>query len=168
PEAPEEPEPQEPTDYGFVSVPGSFNSEAGCPGDWQPDCDAVQMEEQAGGVWRLSVANLAAGDYAYKVAVEKSWNENYGAGGASGGSDIVLKHAGGAITFYFDSRTKNIWSTADGPVITLPGSLQSELGCPGDWQPECLATMMFDRNRDGIFQYTTDDLPTGSYEVKVA
>ncbi|MFB8146507.1 pullulanase-type alpha-1,6-glucosidase [Microbacterium sp. NPDC056003] len=168
PEAPEEPEPQEPTDYGFVSVPGSFNSEAGCPGDWQPDCDAVQMEEQAGGIWRLSVANLAAGDYAYKVAVEKSWNENYGAGGASGGSDIVLKHAGGAITFYFDSRTKNIWSTADGPVITLPGSLQSELGCPGDWQPECLATMMFDRNKDGVFQYTTDDLPTGSYEVKVA
>ncbi|MCH6231589.1 pullulanase-type alpha-1,6-glucosidase [Microbacterium sp. CFH 31415] len=168
PEAPEEPEPQEPTDYGFVSVPGSFNSEAGCPGDWQPDCAAVQMEEQAGGIWRLSVANLAAGDYAYKVAVEKSWNENYGAGGASGGSDIVLKHAGGAITFYFDSRTKNIWSTADGPVITLPGSLQSELGCPGDWQPECLATMMFDRNKDGVFQYTTDDLPTGSYEVKVA
>lgn len=166
PEVPEEPEPQEPTDYEFVSVPGSFNSEAGCPGDWQPDCAAVQMEKQAGDIWRLHLDDLAKGDYAYKVAVEKSWDESYGAGGGS--SDIVLDHDGGAITFYFDSRTKNIWSTADGPVITLPGTLQSELGCPGDWQPECLATMMFDRNKDGIFQYTTDDLPTGSYEVKVA
>jgi hypothetical protein len=28
--------------------------------------------------------------------------------------------------------------------------------------------MMFDRDGDGVFQFTTDDLPTGSYEVKVA
>ena len=27
--------------------------------------------------------------------------------------------------------------------------------------------MMFDRNADGVFQFTTDDLPTGSYAVKV-
>lgn len=168
PEEPEEPEPQEPTDYEFVSVPGSFNSEAGCPGDWQPDCQNVQMELVNGTIWRLAIPDLAAGDYAYKIAVEKKWDENYGAGGVPGGPDIVLNHDGGAITFYFDPRTKNIWSTADGPVITLPGSLQQELGCPGDWQPECLATMMFDRDRDGVFQYTTDDLPTGSYEVKVA
>ena len=25
-------------------------------------------------------------------------------------------------------------------TVTLVGSLQSELGCPGDWQPECAAT----------------------------
>jgi hypothetical protein len=84
------------------------------------------------------------------------------------GPNIVLSHEGGPIEFFFDARTKNIRTTDDGPVITLPGSLQSELGCSGDWQPDCLATMMFDRNADGVFQYTTDDLPTGSYEVKVA
>ncbi|MGA7146898.1 MAG: pullulanase-type alpha-1,6-glucosidase [Microbacterium sp.] len=168
PEQPEEPEPQEPREYGSVSVPGSFNSEAGCPEDWQPTCANVQMEEAEGGIWRLALADLAAGDYFYKIATEGSWAENYGTGGAPGGSDIALSHDGGSITFYFDSRTKNIWSTADGPIITLPGSLQSELGCPGDWAPECVATMMFDRNADGVFQFTTDDLPTGSYEVKVA
>ncbi|MGC5224587.1 pullulanase-type alpha-1,6-glucosidase [Micromonospora sp. DT81.3] len=167
PEQPVEPEPQETTEYGAVSVPGSFNSEAGCPGDWQPDCDTVQMT-QVDGIWRLELADLAAGSYAYKIATEKSWDENYGAGGVASGGDIVLEHDGGPITFYFDPRTKNIWSTADGPVITLPGSLQSEVGCEGDWMPECLATMMFDRNGDGVFQFTTDDLPTGAYEVKVA
>lgn len=168
PEEPEEPEPQEPTNYTYVSVPGSFNSEAGCPGDWQPDCDAVQMELVDGTIWRLEIDDLPAGDYEYKIATEKKWDENYGAGGVLNAGNIVLDHDGGEITFYFDPRTKNIWSTADGPEITLPGSLQSELGCTDDWVPGCLATMMFDRNADGVFQFTTDDLPTGSYEVKVA
>ncbi|MFK4836607.1 pullulanase-type alpha-1,6-glucosidase [Microbacterium sp. ZW T2_14] len=166
PEEPEEPEPQTPTEYGAVSVAGSFNDEAGCPGDWQPDCAAVQMTK-VDGIWTLALENLAAGTYEYKIATEKKWDENYGAGGAQNGSNIVLTHAGGPITFFFDPRTKNIRSTADGPVITLPGSLQSELGCAGDWAPDCLATMMFDRDGDGVFQFTTDDLPTGSYEVKV-
>ncbi|MDY0908369.1 pullulanase-type alpha-1,6-glucosidase [Microbacterium sp. CFBP9034] len=165
PEEPEEPEPQEPTDYEFVSVPGSFNSEAGCPGDWQPECEAVQMVE-ANGIWSLTVT-IPEGDYAYKIATEKSWDENYGVGGVAGATDILFHHEGGDVSFYFDSRTKNIWSSVDGPVVTLAGSFQQELGCPGDWQPECLAAMMFDRNRDGVFQYTTDDLPTGSYAVKV-
>lgn len=166
PEEPEEPEPQEPTEYGAVSVPGSLNSEMGCPGDWQPECDAAQMTK-VDGIWTLTV-DLPAGDYEYKIATEKSWNENYGAGGVPNGPNIALTHAGGPITFFFDPRTKNILSTADGPVITLPGSFQSELGCAGDWAPECLASMMFDRDGDGVFQFTTDDLPTGSYEVKVA
>lgn len=168
PEEPAEPEPQDPKPYEFVSVPGSFNSEAGCADDWQPACAAVQMELVDETIWRLEFENLPAGDYAYKIAVEKSWAENYGAGGVAGGGDIVLNHDGGRIAFYFDPRTKNIWSTAEGPEITLPGSLQNELGCADDWAPKCLATMMFDRNKDGVFQFTTDDLPTGSYEVKVA
>ena len=167
PEEPEEPEPQVPTEYGAVSVPGSFNSKAGCPGDWQPDCDAVQMTK-VDGIWTLALADLPAGTYEYKIATEKKWDENYGAGGALNGGNITLTHAGGPVTFFFDPRTKNIRSTADGPVITLPGSLQSELGCAGDWAPDCLATLMFDRDGDGVFQFTTDDLPTGSYEVKVA
>lgn len=167
PEDPEEPEPQEPTNYTHVSVPGSFNSEAGCPGDWDPGCDVVQMIK-VNGIWTLKLENLPAGSWEFKIATEKSWDENYGAGGVPGGSNIAITHGGGKIEFFFDPRTKNIWSTAQGPVITLPGSFQSELGCPGDWDPGCLASMMFDQNGDGVFQFTTDDLPTDTYEVKVA
>jgi pullulanase-type alpha-1,6-glucosidase len=176
PESPEEPElpieeePQVADEYGSVSVPGDFNDEVGCAGDWQPECENAQMT-LVDGIWTLTLDDLAAGTYAYKIATDKSWDENYGAGGAPGGSDITLTHAGGKITFYFDPRTKNIRTTADGPIITLAGSFQSELGCEGanegDWLPTCLAAMMFDRNADGVFQFTTDDLPTGSYEVKV-
>ncbi|MET0447681.1 MAG: pullulanase-type alpha-1,6-glucosidase, partial [Aeromicrobium sp.] len=166
PEEPSEPEPQEPTVYTAVSVPGSFNAAAGCPGDWQPDCDAVQMT-QVDGTWTLALPDLPAGTYEHKIATEKTWDENYGAGGALNGANISFTHEGGPITFYFDPRTKNVRSTADGPVITLAGSFQAELGCAADWTPSCLAAMMFDRDSDGVFQFTTDDLPTGSYEVKV-
>jgi pullulanase-type alpha-1,6-glucosidase len=167
PEEPVEEEPQTPTEYGAVSVPGSFNAAAGCPGDWQPDCDAVQMTK-VDGIWHLGLADLKAGSYEFKIATEKKWDENYGAGGVQNGGNITLVHPGGPVEFFFDPRTKNIRTTDDGPVITLPGSLQSEIGCAGDWMPDCLATMMFDRDGDGVFQFTTDDLPTGSYEVKVA
>jgi hypothetical protein len=137
----------------------------GCAGDWAPDCDQAQMT-QVDGIWRLTV-DLPAGDYEYKVATEKSWDENYGQGGVASGPNLVLRHAGGPVTFWFDPRTKVVQSSDDGPVVTLAGSFQSELGCAGDWAPDCLRAMMFDGDRDGVYEFSTTKLPTGSYELKV-
>ncbi|MCT9002490.1 pullulanase-type alpha-1,6-glucosidase [Microbacterium memoriense] len=159
-------EPDDATPYGAVSIPGSLNSEMGCAGDWAPDCDQAQMT-QVDGIWQLTV-DLPAGDYEYKVATEKSWDENYGANGVASGPNIVLTHPGGPVTFWFDPRTKVVQSSDDGPVVTLAGSFQSELGCAADWSPECLRAMMFDGDRDGVYTFSTSKLPTGSYEVKVA
>ncbi len=159
-------EPDDATPYDFVSIPGSLNSEMGCAGDWAPDCDQAQMT-QVDGIWRLTV-DLPAGDYEYKVATEKSWDENYGANGVASGPNIALTHAGGPITFWFDPRTKVVQSSADGPVVTLAGSFQSELGCAGDWAPDCLRSLMFDGDRDGVYEFSTNKLPAGSYELKVA
>ena len=51
--------------------------------------------------------------------------------------------------------------------VTVAGNLQSELGCPGDWQPDCAAThLTFDRS-DGQW-HGTFTLPAGDYEWKVA
>ena len=73
-----------------VSMPGSHNSEIGCAGDWQPDCDQAQLALDAEDeVWKQTVT-LPAGSYAYKAAIDKSWDENYGAGGIPNGSDIPL------------------------------------------------------------------------------
>lgn len=158
-----------PVEPGFdmVVVPGSHNSEMGCAGDWQPDCGAAELTLTASGIW-TGTFDVPAGSYEYKVAVNGSWAENYGANGVRDGGNVAYTHAGGPITFYFNPTTKIVSSSAEGPVVTLPGSLQSELGCPGDWQPECLATLAQDGDKDGVYTFSTSALPSGSYEVKVA
>ena len=46
-----------------VSVPGSFNDEVGCAGDWQPDCSAIDLVPN-GSTWSISI-DIPAGDYEY-------------------------------------------------------------------------------------------------------
>ena len=158
-------EPESPID--MVTVPGSLNSEMGCAGDWDPACEKAKLTLRADGVWE-GTFDVPAGDYEYKAAVNGSWAINYGANGVPDGANVTLTHAGGPITFYFDPRTNIVQSTADGPIVTLPGSLQDELGCAADWSPDCLGTLMADGDRDGVYEFSTADLPTGAYELKVA
>src|SRR5687767_5044378 len=57
---------------------------------------------------------------------------------------------------------------ADTPApssVTVAGSLQSELGCSGDWQPECTATQLAFDAEDGVWQGTFV-VPAGSWEYK--
>ena len=51
--------------------------------------------------------------------------------------------------------------------VTIAGSLQSELGCPGDWQPDCAVTSLTFDAADGVWQGSFT-LPAGSYEYKAA
>ncbi len=151
-----------------VSVPGSHNSEIGCAGDWMPDCDQAQATRDVkDDIWKLAV-DLPAGGYAFKAAINRSWDENYGAGGAFNGSDIPFDHPGGPVTFYYDHGTHWITNDVLDPIITAPGSFQSELGCPGDWAPDCMRSWLQDLEGDGTYTFTTTQLPAGAYEVKVA
>jgi len=152
----------------LVTVPGSHNSEMGCPGDWQPDCADAKLTQFSDGIYH-GTFDLPAGTYEYKVAIGGSWDENYGAGGAPGGGNVTYTLAAdGPVTFYYDPVTHWFTSTAQGPILTVPGSTNSELGCEGDWAPDCLATLLEDPDGDGTYTFTTDKLPEGAYEVKVA
>ena len=51
--------------------------------------------------------------------------------------------------------------------VTVAGDLQTELGCPEDWQPGCAATHLAFDNTDGLW-HGTFDLPAGSFHWKVA
>lgn len=161
----EAPVPENPIE--LVTVPGSHNSEMGCAGDWTPGCEQAKLALGTGGVYS-GTFELPAGDYEYKVAINGSWDVNYGANGVPGGPNASYHHAGGPITFYWDSRTHQLTSTAEGPIVTVPGSFQSELGCPGDWAPDCLGSLMFDGDRDGVYEFATDRIPAGAYEGKIA
>lgn len=59
-------------------------------------------------------------------------------------------------------------AVADGPIVTAPGSFQSELGCAGDWMPECRSSELVDPDGDGVYTFSTTAIPAGAYEVKVA
>lgn len=151
-----------------VTLPGSLNAAMGCTADWQPDCaDALLSEDPDSGMFTGSW-EIPAGDYEAKVAIGGSWEENYGAGGVPGGENIAIAHEGGELTVWYDPDTHVLQTSADGPIITLPGSMNAALGCPEDWMPDCMATWMQDGDGDGTYTFTTDALPAGSYEVKVA
>ena len=101
---------------GVVALVGSLQSELGCPGDWQPECVQTRLQPVAGspGVFRGTFA-VPAGPFAYKVALNGTWDENYGAGGAPGGSDIPLAAPGTPLTFTYDHATHVI--SDDAPVV---------------------------------------------------
>jgi len=105
---------------GSVTLVGSLQSELGCPGDWQPECDATHLQPVVGepGLFRGTFA-VPAGGFEYKVAINESFDENYGAGGAQGGANIALTAPGGEVTFTYDHATHLI-------TDSLPKSLTGE------------------------------------------
>ncbi len=101
-----------------VTLAGALQEELGCPGDWQPECVATHLAPVAGQpeVFR-GTFTVPAGRYEYKVALNNSWDENYGAGGAAGGSNLMLTATGAPITFTYDHRTHRITDDTPKPLI---------------------------------------------------
>jgi hypothetical protein len=56
-------------------------------------------------------------------------------------------------------------SLVDG--VTVAGSLQSEIGCPGDWDPACAASHLTFNTNNGLWE-AEFQIPAGDYEYKVA
>lgn len=89
-------------DVESVTVAGSLQSELGCPDDWQPGCAATHLAFDTGdGLWHGTFTIEEAGSYEWKVAIDGSWTVNYGAGGAAGGSNLVLDVPDGGATYVF-------------------------------------------------------------------
>jgi Pullulanase X25 domain len=57
----------------------------------------------------------------FKVAINESWNENYGQGGVPGGDNVafIVYQAGSTVTFTLDSTTKvpTVHVAAPGPAL---------------------------------------------------
>src|SRR5262247_543439 len=74
-----------------VGVPGNYQSEAGCGGDWDPACPATQLVYDANGdIWRNTFSISPAGAYEYKVALNGSWDWNCGLHAQQNGPNIPL------------------------------------------------------------------------------
>ena len=152
-----------------VTLAGSLQSEMGCAGDWDPACALAHMAYDASDdVWQASYP-VPAGNYEYKAALNDSWTENYGQGGVLNGANIPLNLTTSAsVKFYYDHKSSWITDNVNSTIATAVGDFQSELGCPGDWQPDCLRTWLQDLDGDGVYTFSASTLPVGSYEFKVA
>ncbi len=91
----------------IATVPGSFQSELGCAGDWDPTCLRSWLQDVDGDrVYSFTTAAIPAGSYEAKVAIGESWDENYGAGGERNGANVAFTVAASAeTTFRYDATS---------------------------------------------------------------
>jgi glycosidase len=162
-----------------VSIPGSHGSELQCPdsstdggtdpGDWDPACEQAQLALDGNDdIWKKSVV-LDPEGFAFKAAINRSWDENYGAGGVRNGGDIGYTAPGGPINFYYDHRTHWVTNDVLNEIVTVAGSFQSEMGCGDgqvDWDPTCMRAWLQDPNDDDVYTLFTTEIPPGSYAAK--
>jgi hypothetical protein len=91
-----------------VAVAGDFNVLIGAPANWAPQYDEVQMElDQVDQLWKIA-ADIPAGFYTFKIALNRSWDENYGAFGVFDGPNHEVHHGGGLLVIQYDHRTRDI------------------------------------------------------------
>jgi hypothetical protein len=91
-----------------VAVAGDFNVLLGAPANWAPQYDEAQMElDQVDQLWKIA-ADIPAGFYTFKIALNRSWDENYGAFGVFDGPNHEVHHGGGLLVIQYDHRTRDI------------------------------------------------------------
>ena len=125
----------EPPPGPVVTLPGSFNNELGCPGDWQPECGAVEMtDSDRDGVYEFSTDKIPAGSHEFKVAHGKSWGENYGVDGVRDGANIPLTvEAGKIVTFKYTLSTHRVEVTFANADVTAPTASVALNPSAPDW-----------------------------------
>jgi len=91
---------------GMVNVPGSYQTQAGCSADWQPDCATTAMTKVDDIHWVSGPFGLDAGYYECKVALNGSWAINYGVGGIQDGDNYGFTLPTSArVIFTWDEQT---------------------------------------------------------------
>ena len=86
-----------------VALVGSLQDELGCPADWAPACDRTELT-LVDGLWR-GTFDVPAGDHQWKVALNDSWVESYGAGADD--MPLPLEQAT-RLTFTYDPVTHRV------------------------------------------------------------
>ena len=113
-----------------VFVPGTF------PG---PSWDAASNQmtyDEALGLYSYTFANVPAANYEFKIAINGSWDENYGAGGVRDGSNYsVTVPETMDVTVYYSHKTHLAVTNVDyqfvSPVVSGTGIAETALTDPG-------------------------------------
>src|SRR5215216_6943240 len=101
------------------TAPGDYQSEIGCSGDWDPSCLRSWLEDPDGdGTYTFTTMAIPAGSYEAKVAINESWDVNYGAGGVQNGDNIPFSVSvnNSTVTFTYDGTTHVLSITITPPI----------------------------------------------------
>ena len=99
----------------IATVPGDFQHTIGCSGDWDPGCLRTWLEDPHGSGTYSFTATIPPGNYQCKVAINESWDENYGLGGVPNGPNIpfTVQGVSANVTFTYNPGTH---------VLTITGA----------------------------------------------
>ena len=105
---------------------------------------------------------IPEGFHEFRAILNNDWvGTNYGIDGRPGGSNYsYFAFCERTVHFSYDPITHYV-SLTEKPreqpeAVTIVGSFQSELGCPGDWLPGCDKTSMEYNELYGIWTDTLD------------
>ena len=98
-----------------VALVGTIQTFLGCPGDWDPACEAAFMTDNGDGTYSITTSAIPAGEYEGKIAFDGNWDRNFGVDGTMGGDNYMftVPADGTELTFTFN--------TADN-VLTIDGA----------------------------------------------
>ena len=92
-----------------VVLAGDLQTFGGAAAKWAPSDMATKMTAGEHGFYSLTIKNLPAGTYNYKVAINGSWAENYGLNGIADGANVsVTLDKPETVTFYYNDKTHRI------------------------------------------------------------
>lgn len=135
----------------IATVPGDFQSELGCLGDWDPSCLRSWLQDPDGdGTYSFTSTTIPAGEYQAKVAISESWDENYGEGGVFDGPNIAFRVAntGDVVSFSYD-HTTNILDISITPTIPVDDAELVRPVLQHPFQDDILYFAIPDRFNDG-------------------
>ena len=124
----------------------NYQSEPGCPDDWQPWCLRSWMQDIDGdGVYTFGTDLLPAGDYEFKVALGEAWDTSFP------GSNIAFTVAspGDPVAFTYDSATDEVTVSVEGGGLEPGDELLVQPLLSHPFQDQVLYFVIPDRFNDG-------------------
>ncbi|MGB5552369.1 MAG: pullulanase-type alpha-1,6-glucosidase [Thermoanaerobaculia bacterium] len=96
----------------IATAPGSYQSEIGCSGDWDPSCLRSWLQNPDGdGIYEFATDQIPVGSYEFKVALDEAWDISFP------GSNVpfTVANAGDLVTFTYDSATNDVAVDIESP-----------------------------------------------------
>ena len=130
-----------------VYVPGTF------PGpSWDAGSNQMTFDPELG-LYTCTFQDVPAANYEFKIAINGSWNENYGAGGVKDGSNIAVTVPETMdVIVYYNDETHN--------AVTNVSYVFADITLTGTGIPE--GTKLTDKGLTGIYSVTVP-MAAGTY-----